>query len=65
MTFVLNSRFVGKPEVIVGGAFVWRFCTQSLVLIRLNGRIAKKNHVGFPRTQAMTETPTLQAKNYR
>jgi hypothetical protein len=36
-----SGWFVDKPEVIVGGAFAWRFCTQSLLLIRLNGRITK------------------------
>ncbi len=25
-----SGRILGKPEVIVGGAFVWRFCARRL-----------------------------------
>jgi hypothetical protein len=69
---------VDKPEVIVGGAFVWRFCT---------GRLSAKLHIDAHaklianspkwenyeeqsrRVSAIssneTQTPALQVKNYR
>jgi hypothetical protein len=69
---------VGKPEGIVGGAFVWRFCTRRLSA-KLHIDAHPKLIANSPKwenyeekarrvsaiTSNETQTPTLQVKNYR
>jgi len=76
----LNSeRMVGKPEVIVGGAFVWRFCPRRLsAKLHIDARpklianspkwenYEEKSRRVSAITSNQTQTPTtLQVKNYR
>jgi hypothetical protein len=69
---------VCKPEVIVGGAFAWRFCTRRLSA-KLHVDAHAKLIANSPKwenyeeksrrvsaiTSNETQTPNLQVKNYR
>jgi hypothetical protein len=66
-----------KPEVIVGGAFVWRFCARRLsakLHIDAHAKLIanspkwenyeEKSRKVSPITSNETQTPNLQVKNF-